>query len=375
MQQLCDEENKKTIVQVLIDDFLNEIMTEDEKELVRLSFSSDCTQEQLDNILKNWSFEKKPLAKSLLFAYFQKNHPDLKFNSEICAILKPLFQKYRFNNIAIVSPFMKIGKKLNENNIFPMVLKGLAMRYFRPDLPRIMNDVDILVLNQDFMKTIELILPFGYYYEKIDVHSVDLHDNKTKYNAIDVHRFIYLGSKNDKNFLDDLFKRATLQNVFGIKAFVPCYEDMLFIVLANLSRNLKDDASKAGIVYAIYDCKFLLDSKKDFNWDIIKENAQKTNTQAQIGFVLKLINQISKDVVSDDITNNLFSFEKTQDYSTSVLFNRFYLKNLRQKCRSMKVKDIFNNFGEYLRFKPRYFILKFFIKHPKLIRIFIKDLF
>ena len=59
------------------------------------------------------------------------------------------------------------------------------------------------------------------------------------------------------------------------------------------------------------------------------------------------------------------------------MFKRFYLEELRTKCRAMKFSDLFKNpqtFKEYITLKPKYQLLKGLIGHPKLIEFFIKDL-
>lgn len=365
------------VLDKLVENFCNELMNSQVRKLLELSFKNDVSQAELNELLGKWDRIYSQETKTLLFSYFRKLHPNLIFDDEFEAQLKALVQKYRLNNIAIVSPFIKAGKILNQNGIYPLVLKGLAMRFFRPDLVRIMGDVDFLVRDVDFNKAIEFILPLGYYYEKIDVHSVDLHDKKTGRNAIDIHRFISMGTDDEKRFLGDLFRRSTIQNVFGVRALVPCCEDMMFITLVNLARNLREATSKAGILYSLFDCKYFLESKSNFNWNIVKNNAKITSTLSHIVCAIEFINEISSNIFPEDILK-VFDFDShKEEYSIMVLYKRFYLNDLRTKCRKIKVKDIFKSFDalkRYLALKPKYQILKFLSKHPKLIKMFIKDL-
>ncbi len=66
-------------------------------------------------------------------------------------------------------------------------------------------------------------------------------------------------------------------------------------------------------------------------------------------------------------------FEKeTNEYSQKVMYKRFFLEDIRTKCRAMKFKDVLKNpkqWGEYLLLKPKYIILKSFRNHPKLISL------
>ena len=65
------------------------------------------------------------------------------------------------------------------------------------------------------------------------------------------------------------------------------------------------------------------------------------------------------------------------DYSNVVMYNRFYLEDLRTKCRAIKFRDIIwdsEAFINYLKYKPKYFVLKLLRGHPNLIKLLIKDL-
>ncbi len=366
-----------SITDALIENFYEEILTLEEKKLLKLAFKNNPSQEELDEVLKLWDIEVKGANKSLLLSYVLKRHPDLKFSSYEGPRLKGLLKFFRFQNMKVISHFVKITKVLNDNNIIPVILKGGAMRHLVKDLPRVMGDVDILVLEKDFYKAIKLALPLGYYFEKIDVHSVDLHDDKTKENTLDIHKFIYFKTGKPKAFLKDLFKRASLQNVFGVKAYVPSDEDMVFIILVNLARNLRDKTSLGGLIYSLFDCKYFLENNKNFNWEIVKENAKKTKTQIQMNFAMKFINKISCDIFPLEFQKEALFEEKTNNYSNTVMYERFYLEDIREKSRNLKIKEIFKDlskFKQYLKIKPLYFSLKLLRGHPLLIKFFIKDL-
>ena len=59
------------------------------------------------------------------------------------------------------------------------------------------------------------------------------------------------------------------------------------------------------------------------------------------------------------------------------MYERFYLEDIREKSRNLKIKEIFKDlskFKQYLKIKPLYFSLKLLRGHPLLIKFFIKDL-
>jgi len=368
--------NNISITDALIENFYHEIMKDEEKALMKLVFEKNPKQEELDELLKKWDIEVKKIEKNLLLSYFMKYHPELKFTSYEAPRLKGLLQNVRFKNMQIVSHFVKIVKKLNENNIIPMVLKGGAMKFLRPELPRIMGDIDILVKDKYFMKSIRLAGSLGYYYEKLYSHSVDLHDPKTRKNAIDLHKFIYLKTGCDKKFIPNLWKRAVKHNVFGVSAYVPSNEDMVFISLVNLAKNLRDKTSQSGLLYTLFDCNYFI-NQPDFNWNIVKENAKMAHAEIPMNFAMKFMNRISSNIIPKEIQNNMPFERETNDYSNVVMYDRFYLEDMRKHSRALKIEDTIKNpelWGEYIKLKPKYYALKQLRNHPRLIETFIKDL-
>lgn len=368
---------KYSITDALIENFYNEILKDNEKELLQFIFSENPTQEKLDELMSDWDIEVKGGAKSLMLSYMLKIHPYLKFSQYNEPRLKGLLNFFRFHNLKVITHLTKIGRVLNQNGITPMILKGAAMRYLRPDLPRVMGDSDILVHDKDFLKSAKLAEPLGYWWEKVDIHSIDLHPIGSEDGAVDVHRFIYMETGSERKLLAGLFKRAKDANAFGVKCLVPSNEDMLFITLVNLARNLRNKTSQAGLLYALFDCKFLIENKPDFNWDIVKENAKLTKTQVQLNFATKFIEKISSNILPNEIKDKKLFEKETRYYSNMVMYDRFYLEDLRVKCRALPIKDIFKtteNFVNYLKMKPKYYILKMLRKHPLLIEFFIKDL-
>ncbi len=368
--------NDITITDALVENFYNEILPERDSKLIDLVFSSNPTQEALDKLIQEWDIEARPMGKTMLLAYFMKMHPELEFNAYTGPRLDGLIKMQKFKNMAIIAHFVKIVRELNKNGITPVILKGGAMRHLRPEFPRIMGDIDILVPEKDFFKAAKIAEDLGYWYSKVDIHAIDLHEKGKENGILDIHRFIYMETGKERNFLKGLFERATEQNVFGVKALVPSYEDLMFITLTNLAKNLRNATSKAGLLFALYDCKFFLE-KPDFNWKIIHEDAKLTGSQIQINFAIKFIDKISKDIIPEDIKNNFIFEKETTEYSNMVMFNRFYLEDLRNKCRALKIGEVLVNpnlWADYIKLKPKYFALKLLKKHPKLIEMLIKDL-
>lgn len=372
----CKRIKSTAITETLIDVCYNSILRADEIKILQLAFSENLCQNDLDELLKIWDIEVKGSAKSLMLAYIMKLHPEIVFPASEQPRLKGLLYYYKFSNMEKVAHYKRICKALNAEGITPMILKGGAMKYLRPQLPRIMGDIDILVPESVYLKSIEIACALGYEKE-VYSHSVDLHKPNSNEGILDIHQYIDMGSSQEKNILSNLFKRAREEQVFGIKTLVPSNEDLLFISLINLAKNLKERTSQAGLIYTIFDCKFLQESKTDFDWNIIKENAELTKTEIQLHFAIKFLMRISKNIFPKSLQNNVMFEKETVEYSNLIMFNSFYLDEIRNTCRSMKIKNLFTNPSickDYFRYKPKYVVLKLLRKHPKLIELCIKDL-
>ncbi len=360
LKKTVDSANFQELTDMVLDYLKRDIVTESDELLLNLVFSKKTTQKQLDDFLQKWDIEVTGGKKSLMLAYFMKMHPNLEFPEYVKPRLNGLLKFYRFQNMNLISHYLKICRELNNQGIEFLIFKGGCMKHLRPDLPRVMGDIDILIHEKDFDKAGRIVEQLGYSVNK-DVHSIDVHKPDSKAGIMDIHKYIIFQSDGEKAFIPDLFKRAKVQNVFGINALVPCFEDMVFISLINMVRNLANKTSSAGIPYTLFDCKFLIDSKKDFNWNIVLNNVHKTKTQMHIYCATQFINRIVDGLLPDKILYDKSCEDTFIYYFLPFVYQRFYLLELQTVCRQMKIKDLFSSkefFKKYMDLKPRYFLSK-----------------
>lgn len=360
-QQLAD-----TIMECL----KKEILSEADLTLLNLVFTPNPTQKDLDNCLERWDIEAVGAHKALLLSYFMKLHPNLSYPTYVAPRLKGLLDFYRFQNIKLISHYTKICNELKKANIIPLIFKGGCMKYLRPQFSRVMGDIDILVDKKHWRECGEIAQNMGYDV-CWDIHSIDIHPQNSQDGIMDIHKYIIMDTPDEKTILKDLFKRATIQKVFGIETLVPCNEDLFFILLINMVRNLMNKTSCAGVLYNLFDCKFLLDSKPDFDWNIVLQNIKKTKTQSQAYFAVKFLNSIVPNLLPEKVLVGSYLEREFKNYCIRLIYQRFFIWNMKQKCRKMKIKDLFSSwefFKNYMAIKPKYFILKtrIFRKNPYL---------
>jgi hypothetical protein len=355
---------KKDTAYSLIEAFYNELVSQEDQKLLELAFAKKINQEQLDNFLKDWDIEKYGEGKSMMLSYVMKTNPQLKFSNYEKPRLEGLLKYHRFHNLKLISHYNKIVKALNQENIFPMILKGGAMKHIRPDLSRSMGDIDILILEADLEKSREICKNLGYE-EEVHNHSIDLHLPNSKAGTVDIHKYIDLETDYNKDFLKDLFSRGKKEKIFGSEAFIPCFEDLLFLGMINLARNLNNKTSLGGILYSLFDFKYLIENKTDFDWDLVLKNIAATKTHIQALLAIKFVNRIIPEILPKSLINNNKINKKFTKYCDRIAFNHFFFNDFRQKYKHLNIRDAVKNFENmkyYLVKKPQYFLVKRVVK-------------
>lgn len=355
------------------DFFYKKTVTKVDQNLISLAFNPKLDQTQLDAFLKEWDIECAGSAKSLLLAYVMKMHPDLKFNAYTAPRLRGLLNFFRFKNLNLISHYTKIGTALNRHGIVPMILKGGAMKYLRPDLPRSMGDIDILIKTpKEYQLAQKIVKEMGYELED-NHHSVDLHLANSEEGILDIHQYIEMGSEFEKEILPDLFKRAKKKKVFGVDTYVPCPEDMVFICLVNMVKNLREKTSLNGILYNLFDLDFFLTSS--FNWDIVCQNILKTKTSPQVYIAYKFINQAQPDFMPTTLVQNKNLKTEITTYCNRDVFYYLYVYPIKCLCKKLKTYDEKKDwayYNTYIKAKIKRTFLKFVVKHPCLVKFFLK---
>ena len=353
--------NIERLKESLIEGFKNEFLDSSDKVLLDLVFMENPTQEDLDNCLKNYDIEVVGGHKALMLAYFMKMHPELTFPKYVEPRLKGLIQYYRFNNLKLISAFTTICHEFNKHGINDiMVIKGGAMKHLRPEFPRVMGDIDILVKEKDYEKSINIVKDMGYDITEYQ-HSADVHPKGTEEGLLDIHKYIEMETGFEKSVCKDIFNRATKQKVFSLDIYIPCVEDLVFISLINLTKNLINQTSSAGNLYSMFDCSFLINSKQDFDWNIVLDNVEKSKSKYQLYLAICFINSIVPNFLPEKLTKKNILRKELENYCALLFYKRFYLGEMKEHSHALKVGDVIKNpklFKEYMSFKPKYFICK-----------------
>lgn len=366
---LCDYEIA-TAYDKVIDDLCKLIVPDDEKRLIDLAFTEQLTQDELDDFLQNWDIERYGAQKALLLAYVQKKWPQLDFGVYTGPRLKGLRSYYRFHNLELIAQYRKIVGRLNDIGIVPLVMKGGAMKHLRPELPRVMGDIDVLIADKkQFKQAMDIAASMGYTLSEAR-HSVDLYKAGTEQGVLDIHRYIDDCCSDYDKFNQAILSRAKEENVFGTRSLVPCNEDLVFIQLLNLGKNLAEYSSISGIMYVIFDLAYLT-AKADFDWKIVQENMALTSMYWQIYlagiFLNKIVPNLLPDLLNEGSADSLIE-ELNKRY-----FYAKYIHEARYKRKELYLWKVFagrQSLAEYIRVKGKYQLLKHIWRSPRLLNLF-----
>jgi hypothetical protein len=352
--------------------FYSQYVAEQDRTLLNLVFHPKPTQGFLDETLAVCDIERLGAHKSLMLSYFMREHPELEFSPYVKPRLQGLINFYRFANIKTLSHFAKIGKALNAYDIPLLLFKGAAMKTLRPELARPMSDVDVLIPAGRMARAVKLCQDLGYRDALTGSrHSVDMHtaDNE---GALDIHRVILEDGKNAAAFHRGLWARAREVETFGVRVFLPSHEDLFFIVLANLAKNLRGKTSLRGLYYALLDAGFLLKDAPDFAWKIVGQNIKNTDTELPVRFAADFMNSLVPDIIPD-MDAHLPLSPAMEAYCNQIIFDEDYFNKRRAFCQAIRLVDLKNYPRHYGKILMKYLLLKKLRRYPAFVRWYLKS--
>jgi hypothetical protein len=329
---------KRDIKALLIKRYLQPVVNPSDRLLLDLVFKKNPTQNELDDFFSCWDIEREGAHKAMMLSYFMKMHPELTFSEYTKPRLEGLLNYYRFYNMQTLAHFPDLGKALNRAGIPILVFKGLAMKLLRPELPRVMEDIDFIVPKKKYAEAVHIAekAGFDHHLAQDTKHSADLihHDKKC---LIDIHKCPNL--KYGLNISAQLFTRAKKINAYGVDVLIPCNEDMVFVTLTNLLNNLIGKTSIRGVLYGLFDYTYLV-NKTNFNWDTVINNARKTKTVFDIRLALEIIEHLVPGIMPQGLEKTAQFASKLSSYCTKLIYNEYFYARLLEKRRIFSVKKV-----------------------------------
>ena len=287
----------------ILNSIAQETLSKAALELLRLSLSGDPSQQELDDFLAGWDIEAAPIAEPILMSYVMKMHPELVFPEAIRPRLNGLISFCRYQFLNLVGHFGSYTRALQAEGIDFLIMKGGAMKALRPEFPRWMGDIDILVREKDYEKAEEVAARCGFTISH-SIQSMDL--SKNGQGLLDVHRYVLIFTGKERAINEDLFARSVPTRVFSVEAHMPSREDLLFLILVNMVRNLADASGQESVLYSFFDVKYLMEPQdgRPFNWDRVRQTAVRTGAQVHLMLAARFLNGVMPGLFPEDKLEN-----------------------------------------------------------------------
>ncbi|MDR2794933.1 MAG: nucleotidyltransferase family protein [Holosporaceae bacterium] len=279
-------------------------------DLLRLMVTDNAKTEDIMALLPKYKIHDEHLAinfmlSSLVSRYAEINHPLLpKF--------KGVVRYFQYGNVQLLEGFHRIGQELNRRGIPILMIKGLAMRYLYQKYPRHMYDIDFSVPRDRFDETVKAAENLGASATFKGLHSTDMcfGDNM----KIDIHSIIV---KEDSAADKRIWQSAREVRAFGVNAFIPIPEDLIFSTLINFYGNMIYDdffwdtsefPTSAMSISWMYDIATLAKSNS-IDWSIIIDNATQTDTLYSIKILLEIFDESLPHILPQDFLAQINAFE------------------------------------------------------------------
>lgn len=329
----------------------SDLSSEKDRQILRLALSSGNTQEDVDSVMGGWDIEAAPIQTVMLVAFLMKNHPEFSFPENVRPRLEGLLRFCRFQFLKARSHFSKAANALHDAGIPFAVIKGGAMKVLRPDFPRWMSDIDILVPETNFNDAVQIVASLGYDPE-IWPHAADLKIPGEKDGVIDIHRYIKMNTGSERAVNEGVFQRAGKVPMYSTEGMLPCNEDLVFIILVNLYYNIITKTSTNSSVCAFFDIQYLSRSKEDFDWKIVRDDAVKTGSVEQLYLLRKIADRMVPGIIPDHFLEEEADKRKAEKMCLWLVRNRKKIVPLRNEINT-------SLFGwNYLKKRAKLFFLK-----------------
>ena len=316
------------------------VISASDKALLKMALDENLTQQEVDRFMGGWDIEAAPIKTVMLVAYLMKTHPDIAFPPAVVPRLNGVLTFCRFQNLKRLAHFSKIGAAFNKAGIPFVILKGGAMKVYRPDFPRWMDDVDLLVREADFKQAVGKAMELGYGAPMITDHSIDLHLPDSSEGIVDIHRRLELFTSQESAYYENLFSRAARKLMFSVQGLLPSPEDMVFIALVNFYKNMIKHQSHESTLTTFFDISFLLSSHPGFDWDVVRSNARSTDTAYPVYFSALIIDSVIPGILPADLLTAGWMDKKERKRQTvDFLFQREIVSTAKDSFTSTKTGE------------------------------------
>lgn len=306
-------------------------LTAREKCLIALTFGGEMTDETFHTLTDSLDLDTANQNYLLMLSCLGFAKGWERFSPDMVPRLKGV-HRYHQVNISMGIPWLvQQIRRLTDEGIPVMLLKGLAVKaYYAPDRPRIMNDYDFAVPEEQFERALELLLDNGNVLATKAEHSISLNGNRY---VIDLHRWVF---KMHNEKFSDIWKRSETFHFHGVNVCVLAQEDMFIHLLDTRSRDYFLQANPTRRMQWLYDCRDIWAYSEGLDLERIAIRAKELHTTSRVRMMLRLFMQCFPELIKPEEFERCFP--RTSDYDKLLVNGEKYI-NMVNKYLSYGYND------------------------------------
>ncbi|MBR5176081.1 MAG: nucleotidyltransferase family protein [Bacteroidales bacterium] len=333
--------------------------------MIRLALSPVISQDELDSVVEGWDAASAPFNSQIIAFNLAKNHPEVSFPKNIQPLLQQAAIFSRKRHLEILPHFSRVVKVLENKEIPFILIKGGAMRAYRPERPRWTADIDILVPEDKYEEVLKETEKMGYILHR-SPHSSGLREPSSDQDFVDIHHYVSMDTGKERNLNEPLTIRAITLPFSSSSVKVPCPEDMVFISLVNFWKNvthISRENSKISFANLCFDLMFLNDRSGGLDWDVIRTNARITGSVETVYLAARVLDLIIPGFFPKSFMEEETANHRVKKLISRTLFTRNVICPLRDEIgefdfgKALKQK---RNPFKYIYLRVKYFIVKRF---------------
>ncbi len=231
------------------------------------------------------------------------------FPKAVLPRLQGIYRYFRVQNVERVTWLRKIMRRLEDNGIPVLFLKGIAMRtYYETDAPRQMSDFDIAVPEQFFEEAKKIFLEAGCAdtSEGAALHAVTLYNDDF---SVDLHRWIF---KTHGEKGTDLWERALTVSFYGSPVRILQPVDMIIHILDSRARDAVRVNQEERRMKWLFDTRRIMEQSGCEDWGEIARRAEKLRALPYLKMILPVFSEIFPEKLGAEELKHFFP--KDRDY-------------------------------------------------------------
>ncbi|MGO4545083.1 nucleotidyltransferase family protein [Paenibacillus sp. 2TAB23] len=300
-----------------------------EQRLLSLLFKEHVSIEEIEYQLQDLDMDSGNHNYLLMLAHFGYNVDWMGFPEHVIPQLKGIYRYYQVENALMLQKLFMSMQKLNEKNIYPLLLKGAAMRlHFAPGVSRMMADLDFALEYDQYKKAVSIFQDMGAEYTVEAPYSITYKLGKTEF---DIHHVIF---KNNLEKGSDIWERVEQIEVNSCQFRVLAPIDMFVHLLDSQSRCIFVDEMPERRMKWLFDAKMVLKMMPDTNWAAIAKRAKELHCSYRVHLMMKLFAICFPEDISLEDVEILFAVNSgyTKWLKDAMDFYEMIVPYMKERC-------------------------------------------